>query len=167
MEQPEVWIPILISGVVAIISLVWTFIQNIELQRQKGIIEKKSFVHKLQFEKEFCLYEELWEAIIELQQSIRSMDSAEPNKVYLKVIKLQFLIRKNLPFYPEPIVDHLARLISLMNEDITNQSSLHFNIEYKGQPDEALIKYILHKRGELGGITKDICDAIRKRIDNI
>ena len=59
MKQPEVWIPILISGLLAIVSLVWTLIQNTELQRQKGIIEKKSFVHKLQFEKEFELYLEL------------------------------------------------------------------------------------------------------------
>jgi len=73
--------------------------QKLEYDKQltslESQLEKKNTVHKLQFEKEFQLYEELWKALVDVRTSViitPTLDMMPKDKSHYEVYKERFEI---------------------------------------------------------------------------
>jgi len=139
-------------------------------------LEKSVHVHKVQFEKEFQVYEKIWAELVSLQDitiSLRpGMDFFKPgeseeerkrkridafNKVYQS---FRGLVDKSRPFYPESIYKHLDKLMQLARSESIDYSYLvDKDRDYwkQGKENAELI---------IKGI-EEVCEAIRKRIASV
>jgi hypothetical protein len=99
-----------------------------QLESLKAELAQKHTIHKLQFEKEFTIYQELWEALVrlkdasiyfrpglEISKSEETPQQAEERKrkafwdTYGKVVRL---VELNKPFYAEEVYKNTSNLLS-------------------------------------------------------
>jgi len=138
--EKSFWIPILVSLLPLAVSLLVNFIQNRKILKLQTEANRKNLIHKVQFEKEFNIYTELWAKLIDLRNATATlrpiMDFVPENKTeeeikterlqeqWRKSILLIETFEKNSPFYS----------ISIYNEIKTLINTSHFEaIEYKYQ----------------------------------
>lgn len=96
-----------------------------KLEKLKSQLEKKNTIHKLQFEKEFELYGELWKALLKVRNTINItpiLDSIPEGKDFEEVYKERWelaannfdkangILNENLPFYHKDVSD-VAKLL--------------------------------------------------------
>jgi hypothetical protein len=95
---------------------------------------KEVSIHKLQFEKEFLIYNELWKSLVELRiatvllrpqgEVINKIKSEEERrKEKLNNIDLAFkacvnIYEDNKPFYPKDIYEEIKKVIKITNKEI-------------------------------------------------
>lgn len=168
----EFWIPILVTIGLAI----WNLFQQIRLEDLKKEKEKQLHVHRLQFEKEFGIYNDLWTNLVDLRAIIAllrpELDSTEPGKTYEETIQARIVraleignmtidtIERNKPFYAKAIYDELGKIIKLIKTEI---------IEVR-HGDRLTKKYWEDGQknlNELVQLTDNVCEAIRNRIGNL
>jgi hypothetical protein len=135
--------------------------------------EKELFVHKLQFEKEFEIYKELWKEALELAKTSRSFDTitGRSEDILPKLIPLHSQLEKtvflNRPFY-EPTVFNIAReLLITMGDLVATDKRINRHDQAKTPNfkkletlDAELINYI----DKVIELVEELCDAIRNRI---
>jgi len=146
-----------------------------QLESLKTKLGKKNTVHKLQFEKEFQLYGELWKALVDMQRFARITpvvdiipEGESPLDVYKKRwMKAADILQKaidvlyyNIPFYHHNISELADELLTKCKNEIGNiKSKLELEkieTETYLQNDLMFIEIISSK--------KDIEMAIRNRI---
>lgn len=139
---------------------------------------RRSFAFTKQYEKEFSVYEKLWEQIVELYSAALSLrpeldaypadESPEHRKrkrlarYYEALHAVRSIILNNKPFYNEVAYEITQRLSFLCSKERSGYE--HRNPDEQGQEywedasknREAIIK-----------IVDDLCDAIRCRIRNV
>lgn len=142
------------------------------LERQRYTLGKSTLVHRVQFEKEFKVYEELWSAIVELQaatSSLRPMLDQTPDdpvqerrerltRVGKALRNCVTVVFKNRPFYHESIY-----LLAEQLQSIAHREALDYSLGSEGR----LVEY--YERAEknvqeLTHISEEICKGIRGRI---
>jgi len=147
-----------------------------ELEKIKSIYSKEQFIHRLQFEKEFKIYLELWEQLIDLKTDTEILIPIggifDPNEVEgledekrIKKIQESYrqvskTIRYNKPFYGEEVY------ISV--EQITNES--FGQLLQKVRPFKSRTDPYIEVEERLKRIGKAIYEverAIRSRIQNM
>lgn len=142
-------------------------------------LSKKQFIYKLQFEKEFKIYSELWEKLIELRNTTelylltdKSIDQNKPEesagvkkikvpetvaKLYDETVKM---ITNNKPFYSDSVYKKATKLLSRSLKEL-------FGF---GHPIEDILegeKSVNEKISEMNEIIENVEKAIRRRIDFI
>jgi hypothetical protein len=104
-----------------------------ELQDQKTHAEKQIFVHRVQFEKEFCIYVELWSVLVEARRAtlgLRPMfdhvalDQAEEDRRRVRIEKFvaaynAFLevVDKHRPFIAGTVHASCLKILDLANDE--------------------------------------------------
>ncbi|MES2836245.1 MAG: hypothetical protein V4667_01875 [Bacteroidota bacterium] len=167
---------LLIAIIPAIILAIWNFVLNKKIEEVKSEGQKEIHVHKIQFEKEFVIYESVWQKIIELKEasfhlrpkfSFRDKEKTyeeQTNENVQKVVavgnELISLTEKNKPFYDQQVYNELSKIIILIRSEIIEvQYGDRKKAEYWDNGKETLDKLI---------VSADlICETIRKRIRNI
>jgi len=147
-----------------------------KLEEIKSSLSKEQFIHKLQFEKEFTIYEKLWANLIELKNLVGFFPLHDALKTKEKprkeiegkmIIKLmdninnvQRTIENNRPFYSEEIYRNALKIVELTKtffippEDLEEKKFEH-------------LSKLIESESQIYEIIKDIEQAIRKRIENI
>jgi len=147
-----------------------------KLTKLKSSLSKGEFIHRLQFEKEFETYQELWANLIRLKNSVELFTfhdalktKEEPRKeiegkMIIKLIdninNVQRTIENNRPFYSEEIYKNALKIVALTKT-------------FFGRPEdlgEEKIEYLLKlvkRESQIYKIIDSIEKAIRKRIGNI
>jgi hypothetical protein len=165
----EFWIPIFLTAILAI----WNYFQQRKLQELKRISEKQLHIHRLQFDKEFEIYLEIWKELVELRDiSIKlrpEADMQDPKLSYEEVIKQRLdkaikignsIIQKvenNRPFYSSEIYESLNEVIKLVRTEITEvQFGDRFTKEYWEEGKINISKLL--------STTDVVCEKIRNRI---
>lgn len=152
--------------------------QNNFLQKKIKEREQENFVHQLQFEKEFKIYSELWECLIEargdlyvlrpvldnlpLDELERKMtENIRLEKARLSCNKLITTTENNKPFYSVDIYPQLLELNKLAKKEVS--IVLHKDVYLKKQNYDYYMdgEETLKRFNELADV---ICDKIRDRI---
>ena len=140
--------------------------------------EKELFVHKLQFEKEFEIYGELWEQALELARasdsfrSIRTSSTPSSQDIRPKLKKLynqlNDTIFNNRPFYEPTVFSLSATLIENMSEIVSAHDLLAHYQKNAEENGPELLALLMEREDLLDSIRCEIipslCDAIRNRI---
>jgi hypothetical protein len=174
------WFQIL-TFIIALISLIWNYIQQVKLENLKSENQKSIHVHKLQFEKEFKLYEDTWIKATFIMHELNKfeLDHAKYDKaknendpaikefsrkvqerieILIPLLTNMFdFIRENEPFYPKSVYVDVRQFInqSLMLS-MTSQLT-DYGFSWKQEYIKSQIK-----EGEQH--LENICESIRNRI---
>lgn len=147
---------------------------NAQTERLKVELSKDLHIHQIQFEKEFEVYVEIWEKLMEWEFSInalhtltvfgseaKNVNNEEEIRDLVEVQYWQFidLVRKRRPFYSGEIYNKLAQLTKLIvkNTDL-------FSWNDKPQITREDLKNIKNNYKKISEAINSICDEIRKRI---
>jgi hypothetical protein len=151
-----------------------TLLQDLRTENSKEL-----FVHRLQFEKEFEIYKELWVAVLELEKAIipltndvsfSSISKEETHSEIRKAFKkLNEIIFINRPFYSSEIFEETYKITGLCqkickcdrrDERIENRPNTYKNERlWQVNTDE------LHSAAkEIKKAVNILCDLIRQRI---
>lgn len=172
---------VVITGLIAYLgnTRLEAFKSNLAVANNKinAFIDRSTHVSKAQFDKEFGVYQEIWEAMIPLRQStltLRPMlDQTDPNQPEEERIKERLqkfgpafmtyrdIIEKNKPFYAESVYEKLFKVLELCHTEA---------IEYQFKDDRNLKDYWEGQRKNHVAINKaidDSCESIRKRIESL
>ncbi len=167
--KPEFWIPIFLSVILAI----WNYFQQRKLQDLKRINEKQLHIHKLLFDKELAIYQEIWKELVELRDisvKLRPQADMHDSKLsYEDVIKQRLKkaieignsiilkVENNRPFYSTEIYNSLNKVIKLVKTEITDvQFGDRFTREYWAEGKINISKLL--------STTDAVCEKIRARI---
>lgn len=168
------WVPVVISLVSSIALAIWNIFQQKRFEDFKKEAEKQLFNHRLKFEKEFVIYDELWANLIELRKSIVMLqplvDYQTPGKTYEDTIKERLikltelsnatvdLFLKRKPFYSIAVYDRIEPLLKLVRQEI-------LEVKPSAMTAERYWEKRQHTVAELIALSDQICDAIRKRVN--
>jgi hypothetical protein len=141
---------------------------------------KELFVHRLQFEKEFEIYRELWTSVLALGRSTREFRDLQigPAKAQEEILKdftdafnrLSSVVFDNRPFYAPEVFERTIATLDLARE--INRSRVKGTLLEKANTNsdkhtEKLIELDKHIQDTLDKINESIlpiCEAIRARI---
>lgn len=172
-----------ISYVVGMLILfAWNIFQQMVIHNIKRNNEHQLHVHKVQFEKEFKIYNDVWAKIIAVKQTVRllrpAMETIPPGKtkedVWMQNLQdatsaindLILATENNKPFYEINIYNSILELnTTTKREIITVQHKDAFLTDIKNR-----MQY--YKDGEetikkVEALADEVCEAIRNRIQNI
>ena len=175
---------VVVSGLAVVLGKIWVGRILKKLQAQldatnqslKAELEKGLLVHKVQFEKEFKIYEELWSKLVELKKAALSLrpefdmvdpKESEEERKAKRLTKFGDAIAdfiditdKNRPFYSEEVFRSMEKLWKLAHSEA---------IQYKHQDpyaDSYWDKAYKNREAILGEI-ESCCEQIRQRIGSV
>jgi hypothetical protein len=159
---------------------------NIEILKSE--LTRKSYVHSIQFEREFNILSDLWKKLIEVRDEAQEYNNKflfssvstdyDPKQnmeyfvsfISLDVDNFRTLWDVNRPFYPEDIYNALNDIIQLIvdntNKYFLYQHDIHKITESKKKDEyERELFDMAHKNAEIIVQKIDeVCELIRKRI---
>lgn len=161
-------------GILLIITLaLWWLFTKHHIQKLLKESEAAIYVHKLQFEKEFEIYLELWEKImsvmtstVELRPFLEKYDpdetESETKQRRLKALstalqELQQTVNNHKPFYAPDVYESAHELLH-----ISNKEAHHYQVQSPNS--DKYFDDAMKNTKEMDQILDDICESIRKRI---
>ena len=66
------WVPTMIS----LVSIVWNYVQSRKILKLETEAEAKRLIHKIQFEKEFSIYSEMWGKLVDVKNATAELRPA-------------------------------------------------------------------------------------------
>ena len=160
----------------AIILAIWNFVLTKRIEELKSEGQKQIHVHKIQFDKEFVIYESVWQKIVELKEAIfllrprvsygvegKTYEEQTNDNVQKAITvgnELILLTEKNKPFYEQQVYEELSKIIKLIKSEIVEvQYGDRKKTDYWKEGKETIDKLIAS--------SDLICETIRRRIRNI
>jgi len=147
-----------------------------ELENLKAKLAQKHTIHKLQFEKEFSIYGELWDALIklkdasiyfkpgiEIRNSEETPEQAEERKrtqfwgSYEKAVKL---IKLNKPFYAKEVSEEASKLLSI----VWDTPGLYAHFGREDEPIKEVYNNMKEAIDQMSEAIDKIEASVRKRI---
>jgi hypothetical protein len=163
------WIPVVIS----LLALIWNFWQQKSIEKLKSENEKSKLIHRIQFEKEFNIYNELWGKLIDLRNLAGALrpevDFIDPDKTsdeiaIEKINKINDAFHScvisfdnNKPFYPKEVYDEIEKILRLSRREAR---------QFQGG-DSRKDDYWEEGKKNIQGIIESmdkVCEIIRTRI---
>ena len=151
---------------------------NKELEEIKSALSKEQLIHKLQFEKEFDIYEKLWARLIIFENVTRryiailsffepKKDLDETQKKMLQKYNGAFgdiekTISISKPFYSVQVYKYTDELLNAAHSKVISSQF----ISYEKEPKKYLNEFKKYNK-EIKKIIDNIEEAIRERIRNI
>lgn len=143
-----------------------------EIEGYKAQLEQRKLVSRVQFEKEFQIYSEIWTSLIDMRTAAYNLrplyegnnpptfteKSSEFNKAFEKYWNV---IEKNQPFYNEQIYSKLKDIRALVHKEGREAAMLPI-----GKDMEYYIQGMKNV-DEIINQTYEVCKAIRERISGI
>ena len=163
----------LVSGVILLFGRFWV---EKKLSEQNASLDKSKHVHRVQFEKEFQIYQEIWALLVELKHSTESLrpmfDQHNPNedKETRKRKRLQqfgesynnFLksYLNNQPFYAQDVFDCLSKI---------KTTARHEAIDYEllEQKDKEYWEQSKKNSDEIYQLINECVELIRQRVNSL
>ena len=163
------WIAVAFS----VIALIWNFWQQKRIEELKRDNEKATLVHRVQFEKEFKIYNDLWGKLIELRDLAKSLrphlDSYNDAQTFEEIAKERLTklqdaynackvsYEQNKPFYSNEVYLAVEKAIQTAHKEAVEYRFEDRNTrEYWNNADKNI--------QELNDALDVTCDIIRKRI---
>jgi len=139
---------------------------DIKLKKEALNDVKEISIHKMQFEKEFTIYNELWKKLIELKNKMGTaehffnfMNDPEKNEYDINEILKNCVsfIQENEPFYPKDVHEELVNFIELSTSFNTFFNESEFRSDNFGEK-------IKDYKESMSTAIDSICEKIRERI---
>jgi len=166
----------LIPTIISFAAIVWNFFQQKEMVRLQRVLDRRNLVHKIQFEKEFFIYSELWSKLIALRNITSTLrpriEAVAPGKSKedLKKEKLEKIVvafneavimfDNNRPFYSPEVYKEINELLKVSRDEM-------IEFQYLGYTDMSDYKKAEENVNKIITSMDNICEIIRKRIDYI
>jgi hypothetical protein len=165
------------STLLASVALIWNYLQHKKIEKLKGEQQKQINIHKLQFEKEFEIYNELWLNLHSFKTSIYKLRGIYFNQDKFDYADIPQIISyakdelsseyshliKNVeakkPFYSHVVYSHLQKCLELYREEIMNSNFYAVNNKHHYHWDEEkkiLSKVLISVDG--------VCNAVKSKI---
>ena len=139
----------------------------------RGRVEKRVYIYKIQYEKEFEIYQELWATLIPLYQKttllrpiIDNYDPKEDERMRRRLeefrksfIPLQEVVQKQRPFYAPEIFNALNKIMMICHKE---------SIEYEFKEGRSHKEYWDSQQKfstDISVAIDECCETIRKRIN--
>jgi hypothetical protein len=170
------WIPIIVTFLISATSFIWNIIHSATIKKIENRYAKDQLVHKLQFEKEFEIYKQLWKILSDLTSQVMRLSPStdlittadgynETIQARLREVRrtadlLIHHVETNEPFYSKAVYAHIKELIYHLKNEI-------IDVEHR---DKNLMQYWLERdknTKKISAIAKKISDAIRERIGSL
>ena len=168
--EVKFWIPITLSIILAL----WNFYQQIHLQQLKKIADKKLHIHRLQFDKEFQIYSEVWAELVNLRNIVAKLRPSgdmmdDPNLSYDENINRRMntaievgnsvigKVYNNKPFYSKEIYESLHEIIKLVGNEISD-------VHLRDRKSREYWEKGENTREKLFRLSEEVCEKIRDRI---
>ena len=145
-----------------------------ELEILRAKLAQKQTIHKLQFEKEFIIYFDLWKALIELRNACSSLvpggkfvsgdespeqrQERESDQLAKAYVDVEGLVEQQRPFYAQEVYENASQLISKAWKQAVQAG---FG---QGQPVSKRYEQMKDRVDEMSAIIDNIESSIRKRI---
>ena len=172
------WLTFFLGSGFAIWQIAINKRNNADLEEFKSKLDRGLHVHKLQFEKEQNVYQDVWSKLIDLRKAVSELrpvlelgvsnEEEEEERKKARLVNLSvkaqcFLdqVNKERPFYAEAVFSELHELA-----DLVRNESIDYDM---GTPDDGP-DYWKTRRENLTVIeekTVEICDAIRNRLEQV
>ena len=167
------WIPIVISICASIGALIWNYWQQKSIEKLKRENEKENLIHRIQFEKEFAIYNDLWGKLVDLrnmtvslrpQLEFAELGQTEEERIQERLRKLYdawnacvISFDTNKPFYPKEVYDQIEKAIRISEREA---------IEYRhgDSKDKEYWESAEKNIKEIVGSMDKACEIIRQRI---
>lgn len=165
------WITGGLGFAVALGTLLWQRWQGKEIERLKSQLQQHDFIHRLQFEKEFEIYDHLWKLIIEFSDEIagftvKAKGTKKLSDLVDDVVKLTQAISKfrdfvetHKPFFSEEIYSESHKLSMLVGSAINFGVAIH-----DGVTSDEIARQSQQISSDLKSVADNVCAAIRMRI---
>ena len=174
-----------LGGASAVLTGLFAYIGNSRLESYKSelqtaneklrsVLESSVHVSKVQFDKEFSIYHQIWACLIKLRGrtlSLRPMlDHVDPDETQEERVRKRLIafgevfctyrdiMEENRPFYSTSVYESLQKIFDLCHEE---------SIEYRYKEDGFSIDYWNKAKANHEKITSEIeacCELIRTRI---
>ena len=147
-----------------------------DLEKIKSSFSKEQFIHRLQFEKEFKIYSELWANLIKLKNSVELSIFQEAFKAFRvnkneiggkliidlmdNINNAKRTIENNRPFYSEEIYRNALKIVELTKSFLGQPKALE-------ESDIEHLSKLVESKDQVYKIIDDIELATRERIRNI
>lgn len=134
-------IAVALIGVFGVIFNVWyTNFRTKKIEEVKTKHQKELHIYKLQFEKEYKIYLEIWNKVILVNNSLEMMRNANMNKddqtfrstfhnFYHACKKFQLALETNRPFYSIPVYAVLQSMVEFLQTEIKLIESCNHNYD--------------------------------------
>jgi len=165
------------SVLIVLITFIGNFIVKKKLEKLKSSLSKERYIHKVQFEKEFDIYQNLWKELVALRRSIFTLfipnylfvplDSEAENNIEVKKLerfrtvleKATLTIEDYAPFYSQKVFEYSTEMLKLSRK----LNSIYHEIK---DPEEQY-KKTKEKKEEMLSLINNIEKVIRDRIGNM
>jgi hypothetical protein len=169
LKNYAIWIP----SVLSIIALLWNYWQQKRIEELKHENERTNLIHRVQFEKEFNIYNDLWGKLIDLRNitgDLRPEMGYYDTSKTAEEIAREKLVRineafqacvisfdKNKPFYPKEVYDEIEKVLRLSKREATQ-------FQYGDSRKEEYWEEAKKNIQEIIKSMDNACDIIRTRI---
>ncbi len=146
------------------------------MEELKSSLSKEQFIHKLQFEKEFKIYEELWKKLVDLKEATEKIipingyrepgkDDAEIDKERAQIVaeaysEVRKIINYNKPFYDEKVYENTEKILSQSFRQV-------LAVRYPNRDESKHFEKAEERIEEIFAVIYKVEVAIRERILNI
>ncbi len=170
---PEVVVAIITSAValtVAGITLFFQARQNSTLERTKAQLQQMDFIHRLQFEKEFSIYEELWKDLFSVHEQLAQYLTKTRSTTDVRILNqltvdmfrvaqdFHVKVAKNKPFFSSEIYKQIVEF-----DVIIYQIPIVVYHDKDSDPQKYIEQISKHSQ-KLSVIMETVSDLIRSRI---
>ncbi|WP_148045461.1 hypothetical protein [Salinisphaera orenii] len=144
--------------------------------RLKSLLDHKVHIYKAQFDKEFRIYEIVWDALVDLRAATLrlrpTIDCIDPNETEDERKKKRLadfskpftdyrdVVEKNRPFYSPEVYERLDEVLHLCYDE-----SVDF--EYTERDTSEYFKEARRNRDQIVAAIDVTCEKIRKRINSV
>ena len=141
-----------------------------ELEQLRADLDRRKHVSNVQFELEFKTYQEIWNALVETNYSLKAITvavyAAEKSKLVDsfagEYLKLHTMVNQKRPFYPTAIWGKLQTLLETMKEvclELRKPDSITSDREYLAKEQERFKK--------VEDLINFVCEEIRFRLTSL
>ena len=138
-------------------------------------LDKGIHIHRIQFEKEFKIYEEIWGSLVDVKRKALSLrptlDMIDPSEQEeermrrrLQELASEFnpfvtLVEKHRPFYPADVYTSLITLV----KEIQSEA---IDYEYAERKRSEYFKEARKNQEKIVALIDEVCEAIRARVSS-
>lgn len=155
---------------------------TLEIEQYKAQLEQVKLVGRVQFEKEFQIYELLWKALVRLRYtincieqesdglgfSVTSEEREQRNQNFIEAANaFYFTIEENMPFYEREIYNELTKISQIGAMKIVKVTDPSNHPPTTNIEKAKFVNDVINSKKNLLEVTNNIAYKIRDRIENI
>jgi hypothetical protein len=155
-----------------------------ELEGYKARLEQAKHISRVQFEKEFLIYGEVWKGLVDYQNAVLKLYSPNDQHIPLTAEKAKRrnesydtshkifadMVHSNKPFYANEVYSLLRQILDIGQKERVTAVMVKAKLSFDSlvpSADQSFWNQKLLQNEELNRLVEEVCDAIRDRISSV